>query len=171
MGDQIIIAGVERGFLKDRVDIFALTDPQSLLILRTIPGVAQKKVVQLVNELTQAKKRSLARFLYALGISFVGKKAAQDISDYMAVRSPKTIEERLSYLQDEEALHAIRGVGKQTVHSLKNFMTDAENQERFTRASSLGVDTFFRWEAEGGSGEAEKQADQGLDKADQNSQT
>lgn len=143
--EQLIKAGVERWILESRVDIFRLPEAKNLLLLRTVPGVAEKKLAQLVQEIQRAKFTSMERFVFGLGIGFVGKKAAGEISKFVASNHPETLNERLALLTQKERLRVIYGIWEQTVKSLCSFFSNEIQRNRLEEAFALGVTCMFVW--------------------------
>ncbi len=143
--EQLIKAGVERWIFQSWVDIFRLTDPQKLMLLRTVPGVAEKKLAQLVQELQRAKSTTMERFLFGLGIGFVWKKAAEEITKFVASQAPQTLDERLALLTAEDQLKNIYGIWWQTVKSLCAFFSHPRQKALLEEAIGLGVQCMFVW--------------------------
>lgn len=105
-------------------DVFMLLDPLCRMKVRALPGVGDKKIQARGHELEEAKKRPLRRILHGISIPFVWKKAAQLLEDYLSkiltseeIRLPEIID----YLQDEEAMLAIDGIGPVTAHTIVEY--------------------------------------------------
>lgn len=73
MGDSLVEELVERKMVKDLADIYFLKKEQLL----KLPLFKEKKAQNIIESLQKSKNRGLARFLYGLGIRYVGEKAAR----------------------------------------------------------------------------------------------
>ncbi|MBN2121012.1 MAG: NAD-dependent DNA ligase LigA [Candidatus Omnitrophica bacterium] len=76
MGDSLVEELVERKLVKDSADIYYLNEEDLL----GLPLFKEKKVRNLLSAIENSKKKGLARFLYGLGIRYVGEKAARILS-------------------------------------------------------------------------------------------
>ena len=85
LGVKIIDLLYDQGLIKDAADIFTLR-PENLIGLE---GFAEVKSHKLINSITQKRRITLPRFLYALGILHVGFETANDIANILASRASK----------------------------------------------------------------------------------
>ena len=76
MGESVITQLLEKGLVKDLADIYKLSQ-EDLLSLELF---AAKKAENLLQAIAKSKRRSLSRFLFALGIPHVGEKAAATLA-------------------------------------------------------------------------------------------
>ncbi len=72
MGKSVINELVDKGFVNSLVDIYTLDKK----VLFKLSFFKEKKVNNLIASIVKSKKKSLASFLYGLGIKHVGEKAA-----------------------------------------------------------------------------------------------
>jgi DNA ligase (NAD+) len=73
-------------------------------LLRKFPGIGDRKISEIVNELEESKHKPLRRLINGLGIPHVGKKMAQDIVQAMVSHQPVCLEDILYILTDREFL-------------------------------------------------------------------
>jgi DNA ligase (NAD+) len=89
-------------------------------------------VANLLDAIEASKTRPLDRFLFALGIRFVGEKGAQDLA-----REFRTLEafRRANY----ERLIAVPDVGPRTASEIEGWLEEPENQVLIDKMLQLGV--------------------------------
>ncbi|MEM6161775.1 NAD-dependent DNA ligase LigA [Erwinia sp. P6884] len=118
LGDKIIDQLVEKEYVKTPADLFTLTAGKLTGLDRMGPKSAQN----IVNALEKAKQTTLARFLYALGISEVGEATAANLAAHFG-----SLEKIIA--ADLEALIAVQDVGKVVASHIRNFMDEESNLE------------------------------------------
>ena len=77
LGERIVIQLMAEGLLKTSADIFKLEKED----LTPLERFAEKSAANLVEAIAKAKKISLARLIYALGIQHVGEETAIALAD------------------------------------------------------------------------------------------
>ncbi|NLA75461.1 MAG: NAD-dependent DNA ligase LigA, partial [Deltaproteobacteria bacterium] len=116
LGDRIITQLIDKGFVKQGVDIYRL-DREKLLQLDKIE---EKSAGNLLAAIAASKKTTLARFIYALGIRHVGEHVASVIADHF--RTIDTLKKA-----DENELLSIKEVGPQIAESVISYFSDDAN--------------------------------------------
>ncbi len=97
-----------------------------------LEGFKDKKASNLLFEIEKSKKITLPRFLYALGIPTVGKKAAKDLADNF-----RTLDNILS--ATEEDIMKINAFGDIMAKKIVQYFSDPKNVNVINRLLSLGV--------------------------------
>ena len=116
LGYQTVTALVERGWLTDPADLYAL-DAKQLLQL---PGFAEKSAQNLLDAIAASKQRPMWRLLVGLNIRRVGAHVAQLLAqrflslDALAAASL-------------ENLQAVEGVGPEIASAVHDWFRDPEN--------------------------------------------
>ncbi|MEW5288221.1 NAD-dependent DNA ligase LigA [Erwinia papayae] len=118
LGDKIIDQLVDKEYVKTPADLFTLSPGK----LTGLDRMGVKSAQNVVNALEKAKHTTLARFLYALGISEVGEATAGNLAAHFG-----SIEKILA--ADEEALIAVQDVGTVVAAHVRNFMDEESNRE------------------------------------------
>jgi len=131
LSEQTLEKWVERGFISDYTDIFALEQYEEEIT--QMEGFGQKSFSNLMASIDNAKDVSLANFIFALGIKHVGLSNAKLLCNHF--RDIETIIEKAQN-EDDEALLSIKGFGEAIVHSLQVYFSDAENIDRIRKAIS-----------------------------------
>jgi len=129
LGDKLINQLVEKNYVASYADIFRLTWDQ----LRQLERMADKSAENIVNAVSESKKISLARFLYAIGIRHVGQHTAGILADRY-----KDLE-ALSHASAEE-LEAIEGIGPVVASSIAEFFSREENLKTIQAMLDSGVE-------------------------------
>lgn len=129
-GPSIVSSLYENGFIKNVADIYLLRE-EDLLQLN---GFAKKSASNLISSINDSKSRNLNQLLVALGIDFVGEKAAKVLS-----KSFSSLEElQKATLED---LMKVEEIGLKTAESILNYFQLEENRDVLERLVSYGVNT------------------------------
>ena len=94
--------------------------------------MGEKSAVNLVQAIESSKMRPLAKFLFALGIRFVGASSARDLARHFGTL------ERLRAAPFEE-LQGVEGVGAKVGRMIREFFDSPSNQEAVNRLLERGV--------------------------------
>ena len=128
LGEKTTAAIVEKGLVTDISDLYRLTEDDLL----ALEGFAQKSARQLHQAIQRAKNPKLDRFLYALGIRHVGKRAARILSQKFG---------SLANLKkaDRKRLEKIPEIGPEIAESVRGFFRQDENWQVLKNLSEAGV--------------------------------
>jgi len=114
--------------LRDPADLYTLTYDQAL----TLEGFKEKKAGNLIAALEKSKQCDLDAFLFALGISNIGRKTARDLAQAFG-----SLEKVAAATQEE--LVALDDVGDIVAQSVVEFFSFEENRQMIERLLSAGV--------------------------------
>jgi DNA ligase (NAD+) len=131
LGKKQVPQLIEAGLVKSPADIFRLArDPEKLARLQELEGWAVKKVENLRRAIDARRKIAFERFVYALGIRFVGQVNARTIArHYLGFESFRAAMLRVA-AGDAEArdeLDNVDGVGSTLVEALAEFFAEPHN--------------------------------------------
>lgn len=127
-GERIIEKLIEKGVLNDFSDIYSITKEKLFLI----QPMGDLLAANILNAIEVSKNTTLARFIYALGIPFVGIKTARDLADYC-----KNVEKLMN--AGEEELLNITGIGKQIAGSIRNHFLNEKNKKVIEELINSGI--------------------------------
>jgi DNA ligase (NAD+) len=127
LGTKLVDQLVDRGLVKDIADLYHL-DHETLASLERM---ADKSAQNIIDAIDKSKAKSLARFLYGLGIRHVG----EHLSEILAREFGSL--QRLSRATGDE-LTAINEVGPEVAQSVVRFFQDPKNLETFMRLEEAG---------------------------------
>ncbi|MGH7322559.1 MAG: NAD-dependent DNA ligase LigA, partial [Candidatus Rokuibacteriota bacterium] len=128
LGEAVVEQLVDRGLVRDFADLYTLTVPQ----LAELERLAAKSATNLARAIAASKTRGLARLLYALGIRYVGARAARLLAEHFGTM------DRLAEASQAE-LSEIYGVGPRIAASVRLFFDQAANRRAVSRLSQVGV--------------------------------
>ena len=128
LGYQTVIALVERGWLADPADIYALGATQ----LVQLPGWAEKSAQNLLDAIAASKQRPIWRLLVGLNIRRVGAHMAQLLAQrFLSLDALAT-----ATLED---LQAIEGVGPEIASAVHDWFRDPENGALIEKLGRAGL--------------------------------
>lgn len=128
LGPEIVKKLVECGFVSRFSDIYRLTEKE----LAQIEGFKEKSIQNLLSSIEKSKDVHLARFIFAMGIPYVG----EGIAHLLAERSNSI--EILARMSQEE-LQQIDGVGGKVARALIDFFSDKKQLKEIEELAALGV--------------------------------
>jgi DNA ligase (NAD+) len=129
LGEKLVEQMVDKNIIRDVSDLYYLTKDT----LAGLERMADKSARNIIDAINTSKKRSFARFIYALGIRNVG----EHISGLLAERF-KNIEELMD--ATEERLINIPEVGPEVSSSITAFFRDNKNRETIKRILDAGIE-------------------------------
>ena len=128
LGDKIITQLIEKGFVKQGVDIYRL-DKAKLLQLDKIE---EKSANNILSAIETSKKTTLPRLIFALGIRHVGEHVAAVIADHF-----KNLDAIMGTNEDD--LLSINEIGPQIAESVVTFFSDEENVNHIRNLIDEGI--------------------------------
>ena len=100
--------------------------------LINLERMGPKSAENLIKAIDRSKIRELSRFIYALGIHYVGSHIAQILADHFS-----SIEQIAETSEDQ--LLIIDGIGPKVSQSIINFFSVPENRNMLNELKNLGV--------------------------------
>jgi len=128
LGPKIIDQLINEGLIEDAADIFALTKGD----LEPLDRFAEKAADNLVTAIDQAKKITLPRFIYALGIRHVGEQTAIALAEKFGSL------DKIKNASEAE-LAAVNDIGPVVAKSIFAFFHQAKNIKLLTKLFARGV--------------------------------
>ena len=128
MGEKLVAQLVDKGMVKDVADLYALSREQ----LEGLDRMAGKSADNLLAAFEASKGVTLARFIYALGIRFVGEHVAKVLADHLGDLAP--LREA-----DAERLQEFHEIGPQAAGSVVAFFREPGNGKIVDRLLAAGV--------------------------------
>jgi DNA ligase (NAD+) len=128
VGEKLCQALFEAGLIKDAADLYYLTREQLLGLER----MADKSVSNVLNSIAASKDRSLARVIFALGITHVGDQYAELLAEHF-----NSID-ALAKASGED-LSAIPSIGPRIAESIVAFFRQKGNRQIIKKLRKAGV--------------------------------
>ncbi len=129
-GEAVVDALLERGKLKTVADIYRLTKEDLL----SLPLFKEKRANNLLNAIEKSKGRDLNRFIYALGIRYVGEKISYVLAE-------RFLDIDALIRANFEELISIPDIGEKVAGSIIAFFSDRHNLQLIDELKVLGVNT------------------------------
>lgn len=132
LGPQIMTQLMEEGFIKDAADIYLLKEHRNELI--ELDRMGEKSVQNLLDAIEASKGNTLNRLIFALGISMIGQRAAQILSNEF-----ENID--AMFEADFEKLTGIPEIGGKMAESIITFFRQEKNRALIKELQEYGVNT------------------------------
>ena len=131
LGEKQIEQLYNLGYLKDISDIYQLYKYKDEIL--SLDRYGDKKVSNLINAIENSKTQTLDRFIFGLGIRFVGAKASKSLS-----KTFKTLEGICNATYEELTL--IPDIGTVMANSIVEYFNSQKNRELIIKLLEYGVD-------------------------------
>jgi len=128
LGDQTVTALVNAGLVTDYASVYELTEEQVAGLERK----GEKSAKKLIENIHNSKTAELARFIFALGIRFVGERAAKVLADRF-----QSIDALMNATTEE--LLEVNEIGPKLAESITFYFSVPANRERVEKMQRLGV--------------------------------
>lgn len=128
VGDKLIETFVNNDLVENFSDLYKLKKDTLLGLERQ----GEKSVDNVLKSLEQSKKTTLAKFIYALGIRFVGEQTAKLIADHYV-----TIEDFLK--TEKEELEKVPEIGPKVSAAILQFLEDKRWQTEVKQLLKSGI--------------------------------
>ncbi|HEX2123142.1 MAG TPA: NAD-dependent DNA ligase LigA [Thermoanaerobaculia bacterium] len=128
LGDQTVDALLKAGLVTDYASVYELTVEQ----VANLERKGEKSATKLIANIEQSKTNELSRFIFALGIRFVGERAAKVLAERF-----RSIDALMNATFDE--LVDVREIGPKVAESITFYFSVPANRERVEKMQRLGV--------------------------------
>ena len=128
LGYQTVKALIDAGLVHDYASIYELTEEQVAALERK----GEKSAAKLIENIEASKTRELSRFIFALGIRFVGERAAKLLADRF-----QSIEALKKATADE--LMEVAEIGPRVAEAITMYFSIPANRDRIGKMTRLGV--------------------------------
>ncbi len=129
LGEKIIGTLIDQGLVKDVSDLYRLTEDDLIPLER----FAEKSAANIIAAIKASKQVRLGRFIYALGIRFVGEATA-----LLLARQFQTLEALMAASEDD--LLQVEGVGPQVAGSIREYFQNPRNLKLIAGLKDAGVE-------------------------------
>lgn len=128
MGPAVVDNMIAFRLVSDPSDLYSLTADQ----LAQMERMGEKSAVKLTASIDASRSRGLPKLLYALGIRYVGEKAARILAEHFGSL------DALMKAEEEELL-LVEGIGPAIVSSLISYFKEKSSQELIQKLKEKGV--------------------------------
>jgi DNA ligase (NAD+) len=126
IGPAILTRLIELGLVSHLADLFRLTTDD----LKKLDATKDRLATKLVGAIQTRRVLPLARFVFALGIDFVGQTGARVLAGALG-----TLDTFLSVTRDD--LLRIPQIGEKTADSIVRFLADPSNRDEIDRLRAV----------------------------------
>ena len=116
---------ISMGFIKDFSDIFHIEDHKDVIV--EMEGFGKKSYEKLADSIEKARKTTLAKLIYGLGIANIGLSNAKVICKAFDEDPEKVVNACM------EKLNAIDGIGDVIAGAFVSYFRDEDNREVFNK--------------------------------------
>jgi DNA ligase (NAD+) len=145
LGEKIVKQLIDEGLISNSADIFALEEGD----LKPLERFAEKSAKNLVRSIEKSKEISPERFLFSLGIRFIGEETAFLIISkinsnqfpnfsFQERQTPKKFAEEMQKISKEQ-WEAIEGIGPKASESLVYWFCEEKNRKLLDQMTEFGV--------------------------------
>lgn len=128
VGDKLIEALVQKKIIQSFSDLYSLTEEK----LNQLERQGEKSISNILQSIEKSKSTTLARFIYALGIRFVGEQTAKLLADHYL-----TIEKFID--STKEDLETIPEIGPKVSTSILNTLSNKQFVKEVHKLLKAGV--------------------------------
>ncbi|MGE5337424.1 MAG: NAD-dependent DNA ligase LigA [Gemmatimonadota bacterium] len=137
LGDRLVEQLIDTGMIRSPADLFKL----GLTSLAGLERMAEKSAANVLAAIDKARRTTLERFVFALGIRHVGESTARDLARHFGSL------DRLINASETELLE-VPDVGPVVAASIARFFAEPHNREVIEQLRAAGV----TWPEGGGQG-------------------
>ena len=128
LGYQTVKALIDGGLVRDYASLYELTEEQVAALERK----GEKSAAKLIENVEQSKSRELSRLIFALGIRFVGERAAKLLAERF-----RSIDALMNATTDE--LVEVAEIGPRVAESITAYFAVPANRQRIEKMQRLGL--------------------------------
>ena len=127
LGEKLIEKFINLNFIKNRVDIYKLEEYKNEIIV--LEGFGEKSFLNLTRSINESKFTTLSRYLFSLGLRYLGENNSELISLYF--KNKTKFKNIIQSKKLREQLENIDGLGDKAIGSFIEYFSDKTNLEEF----------------------------------------
>lgn len=128
LGEKVVEQLVKKKLIQEPSDLYSLTADD----LALLDGFKEKSIHNLLSSIDASRKVTLARFILALNIRYIGEETAEILA-----REAGSID-RLAEMTEEDLLN-IQGVGEKMAEAIVHFFKEARHKKEIHSLLKAGV--------------------------------
>ncbi len=125
LGEKLIEKFISLKLITNKFDIYRLENHKDKII--SVEGFGEKSFFNLINSINKSKITSLSRYLYSLGLRYLGENNSDLISMYF--KNKTRFKNFIQSKNLREQLENIDGLGKKAIDSFINYFSNKSNLE------------------------------------------
>lgn len=138
LGEKVVAQLMEAGLIRDPADIFLL-EPEDVMRLELFK---EKRTKNLFTSLENSREVELDRFLFALGIRYLGEQSSYDLAKYLTEKyNFESIPELAETIQDFSLvkIRQIEGIGEKMALAIHDWFREENNIEFLQKLQRAGI--------------------------------
>ena len=125
LGEKLIEKFISLNLISNKLDIYKLENHKDKII--KLDGFGEKSFLNLIDSINKSKITSLSRYLYSLGLRYLGENNSELISLYF--KNKTRFKNFIQSKKLREQLENIDGLGEKAISSFINYFSDKSNLE------------------------------------------
>ena len=123
LGEKLIEKFIKLNLISNKLDIYKLENHKDMII--KLEGFGEKSFQNLIKSINESKGTSLSRYLFSLGLRYLGENNSELISSYFKNKTRFKYSIQSKKLREE--LENIDGLGEKAISSFINYFSDQSN--------------------------------------------
>jgi DNA ligase (NAD+) len=132
LGEKQIEKFMELKFISKKLDIYYLDRYKKDII--NLEGFGQKSYDNLILSIEKSKRTTLSRFIFSLGLRYVGENNSELLANYFQSQSKENFESLISSKDLNLELENIDGLGNKATNSFSEYF---KNKDQLSEAISI----------------------------------
>ena len=125
LGEKLIEKFISLKLIVNKIDIYRLENHKDKIV--SLEGFGEKSFFNLISSINKSKVTSLSRYLYSLGLRYLGENNSELISMYF--KNKNRFKNFIKSKKLTEQLKNIDGLGEKAINSFINYFSDKNNLE------------------------------------------
>lgn len=149
MGEKIVEQLMNEGIISNVADIFELTEGD----LEPLERFAEKSAKNLIEAIDKSKRIEFQKFLFALGIRYVGEETAVLVSRNLKFTTQNPVNDLSDVIKFFPKIKIddwfkVKGIGEKSAKSLVEWFGDEDNINLLKMMKNLGVEIMISKESQ-----------------------
>ena len=123
LGEKLIEKFISLKLISNKYDIYRLENHKDVII--NLEGFGEKSFFNLIESINKSKITSLSRYIYSLGLRYLGENNSELISLYL--KNKTRFKNFVRSKKLKEQLENIDGLGEKVIRSFINYFSDKSN--------------------------------------------
>ena len=123
LGEKLIEKFISLNLISDKHDIYELENHKDKII--KLDGFGEKSFLNLIESINKSKITSLSRYLFSLGLRYLGENNSELIS--LNFKNKTTFKNLIKSKKLREQLENIDGLGEKVINSFINYFSNEGN--------------------------------------------
>ena len=123
LGEKLIEKFISLNLISNKLDIYGLKNQKDKII--NLEGFGEKSFINLIESINKSKFTTLSRYLFSLGLRYLGENNSELISLYF--KNKTRFKNFIQSKKLREELENIDGLGEKAISSFINYFSDKGN--------------------------------------------